>query len=68
MMIYASALDANMGKEKRVPMPSMSFGKEGSFTIWPRDADAQEICFFENTRISDRSREEGRGLVPIRKG
>lgn len=64
MMIYgkisASALDAKMGKkEKGLPMPRMSFGgEEGSFTIWPRDPDAQEICFFANTRMSDRSREE----------
>jgi len=63
MMIYgkisASALDAKMGKkEKRLPMPSMSFGKEGSFTIWPRDPDSQEICFFANTQMPDRSREE----------
>jgi 2-polyprenyl-6-methoxyphenol hydroxylase-like FAD-dependent oxidoreductase len=45
-------------KDKRLPMPSMSFGKEGSFTIWPRDPDAQEICFFANTQMPDRSREE----------
>ncbi|KAE9367910.1 FAD/NAD(P)-binding domain-containing protein [Stipitochalara longipes BDJ] len=63
MMIYgnilAETLDAKMGVNgKRFPMPSMLFGKEGSFTIWPRDPDARELGFFANILLPDRSREE----------
>jgi 2-polyprenyl-6-methoxyphenol hydroxylase-like FAD-dependent oxidoreductase len=57
--IPAETLDAKMGNNKeRLPMPSMLFGKEGSFTIWPRDPDAQELGFFADLLLPDRSREE----------
>jgi 2-polyprenyl-6-methoxyphenol hydroxylase-like FAD-dependent oxidoreductase len=42
----------------RLPMPSMLFGKDGSFTVWPRDFAAQEMGFFANVLLPDRSREE----------
>ncbi|PMD21132.1 FAD/NAD(P)-binding domain-containing protein [Hyaloscypha hepaticicola] len=42
----------------RLPMPSMLFGKDGSFTAWRRDFAAREIGFFANILLPDRSREE----------
>lgn len=63
MIIYgtipAETLDAKMEKiGARLPMPSMLFGKDGSFTVWPRDFAAREIGFFAYILLPDRSREE----------
>jgi 2-polyprenyl-6-methoxyphenol hydroxylase-like FAD-dependent oxidoreductase len=63
MLIYgnipAEKLDAQIAKtETKLSMPSMMFGKDGSFSIWPTDPDAQETGFFVNVVLPDRSREE----------
>ncbi len=57
--IPTETLDAKMEKNRpRFPMPSMLFGKDGSFTIWPRDFAAREIGFFANILLPDRGREK----------
>jgi 2-polyprenyl-6-methoxyphenol hydroxylase-like FAD-dependent oxidoreductase len=63
MVIYgcisASDLKAKMGgNDERLLEPNLLFGKEGSFTVWPRDPAAQQVAFFASFSLPDRSREE----------
>jgi 2-polyprenyl-6-methoxyphenol hydroxylase-like FAD-dependent oxidoreductase len=67
--IPAETLNAKMEKNgPRLPMPSMLFGKDGSFTVWPRDFAAQEIGFFANVLLPDRSREEWENVEGDKEG
>lgn len=46
------------GDSQRFSIPSMLFGKEGSFVVWPSDYAGEEVGYFANVELPDRSKDE----------
>ena len=73
MVLYGTASKSVVDKKlssktQKLPNPSMLFGKEGSFTVCPRDYDAEELGYIVNVKLPDRSKEEWRKLEEDKEG
>jgi 2-polyprenyl-6-methoxyphenol hydroxylase-like FAD-dependent oxidoreductase len=67
--VSKTVLDKELSSEdQRLPNPSMLFGKEGSFTVWPRNLAAEEVGYFANIELLDRSKQEWREFEEDKEG
>lgn len=68
-MLPKSALEKKLGQGiEKLPVPSMLFGKEGSFTIWSRDYNGEEVGYFANIEVTDRDKEGWKELGDNKEG
>lgn len=60
-MVSRSLLDQRLSSEdQRLPNPTMLFGREGSFTVWPYDYEGEKVGYIANIELPERSKEEWR--------